>query len=69
MFECFMKNQEAGYEFCKNIKAAAWFSANDYATVDGVNKVINYLRLDSGVPKAIEAFRNGYAKLKEAREK
>jgi hypothetical protein len=26
MFECFMKNQEPGYEFAKNIKAATWFS-------------------------------------------
>ena len=69
MFDCFMKNQEPGYEFAKNIKAATWFSCNDYADVDGESKVINYLRLDSGVPKALEAFRNGYAKLKEAREK
>lgn len=69
MFECFMKNQEPGYEFAKNIKAATWFSCNDYANVDGVDKVINYLRLDTGVPKALEAFRDGYAKLKEAREK
>ena len=64
-----MKNQESGYEFAKNIKAAAWFSCNDYATVDGVNRVINYLKLDSGVPLAVKAFRDGYAKLKEAREK
>ena len=69
MFDCFMKNQESGYEFAKNIKAATWFSCNDYANVDGVDKVINYLRLDTGVPKALEAFRDGYAKLKEAREK
>ena len=69
MFDCFMKNQEPGYEFAKNIKAATWFSCNDYATVNGEDKVINYLRLDSGVPNALEAFRNGYAKLKEAREK
>ena len=68
MFDCFMKNQEPGYEFAKNIKAATWFSCNDYATVNGEDKVINYLRLDSGVPLAIKAFRDGYAKLKEARK-
>lgn len=68
MFDCFMKNQEPGYEFCKNIKVATWFSANDSTTVDGVERIYNYLKLDEGVPLAIEAFKNGYAALKEKRE-
>lgn len=68
MFECFMKKNEPGYEWCKNITVATWFSANDYTTVDGVEKVYNYLKLDNGVPLAIEAYKNGYAKLKEARK-
>ena len=68
MFDCFMKNQEAGYEWCKNIKIATWFSANDYATHEGAEIIVNYLRLDEGVPLAIEAFKNGYKKLKDARE-
>ncbi len=68
MFDCFMKNQEAGYEFCKNIKCAVWFSANDYVTVDGETKIINYLKLDDGVPLALEAINKGYGALKEKRE-
>ena len=69
MFDCFMKADQLGYEWCKNIKVATWFSANDYTNVDGVEKIYNYLKLDNGVPLAIEAFKNGYAQLKEAREK
>ncbi len=69
MFDCFMKADQPGYEWCKNIKIATWFSANDYTNVDGVEKIYNYLKLDNGVPLAIEAFKNGYAQLKEAREK
>ena len=69
MFDCFMKADQPGYEWCKNIKVATWFSANDYTNVDGVEKIYNYLKLDNGVPLAIEAFKNGYAQLKEAREK
>lgn len=68
MFDCFMKKNEPGYEWCKNITVATWFSANDYTTVDGVEKIYNYLKLDNGVPNSIEAFKEGYKKLREARE-
>lgn len=68
MFECFLNNQEEGYEFCKNIKCAVWFSANDYVTVNDELKIINYLQLDEGVPLAIQAFREGYAALLESRK-
>ncbi len=64
MFNCFMKNQEEGYEFCKNIKIAAWFSCNDY---NANGQIINYLKLDEGVPLALQAFREGYAELKAKR--
>lgn len=59
MFSCFSKNQEKGYEFCKNIKIATWFSANDYATIDGKEEIINHLKLDESTPKAIAALRRG----------
>lgn len=68
MFDCFANNQQSGYEFCKNIKIAVWFSANDYAEVNGVSSVTNYLKLDSGVPLALQALREGYAELKARRE-
>ena len=68
MFDCFEKNQNSGYEFCKNIKIAVWFSANDYVDINGVSTVNNYLRLDEGVPLALQAFREGYAALKARRE-
>ena len=68
MFDCFIKKNEPGYEFAKNIKVAIWFSANDYATVNGENVITNHLRLDEDVPQAIAAFREGYDKLKAARK-
>ncbi len=68
MFECMANNQLEENAFCKNIKVAIWFSANDYATVDGESKIINYLKLDEGVPLAIQAFREGYQKLKDKRK-
>lgn len=68
MFDCFANNQQSGYEFCKNIKIAVWFSANDYADVNGVSSVTNYLKLDSGVPLALQAFRECYAELKARRD-
>ena len=57
MLECFRKNQEAGYRFCKNIKLAVWFSANDYADTDGdgVYEITNYLHLDENTLGAIKA--------------
>ena len=68
MFDCFMKKNEPGYEWCKNITVATWFSCNDYCEVDGEQKIYNYLKLDNGVPLAIEAFKNGYAALRAERE-
>lgn len=65
MFDCFMNNQTPGYEFCKNIKAAAWFSANDYATVNGQSVIINHLKLDEYTPLAIAALREGLERMKE----
>ena len=61
MFECFAHNTEPGYEFCRNIKIAVWFSANDYAEVNGETKVLNYIKLDEGVPLALKALREGLA--------
>ena len=61
MFECFAHNTEPGYEFCRNIKIAVWFSANDYAEVNGETKVLNYIKLDEGVPLALKAIREGLA--------
>ncbi len=68
MFDCLVHSQDEGYEFCKNIKAAAWFSANDVVDVNGTQKITNYLKLDEGVPLAIDAFKNGYKKLVDARK-
>ncbi len=67
MFECMMNNQSSENLFCKNIKIAIWFSANDYVDVNGEQKIINYLQLDEGVPLAIQAFREGYAALRDKR--
>ena len=62
MFECFENNQKEGYEFAKKIKAAIWFSVNDYAVVDGETKIINYLQLNDALTETLEAFRNGLNK-------
>lgn len=68
MFECFLHKNEPGYEFAKNICVAIWFSANDYAESGGERIIYNHLKLDEGVPLALEAFHEGYKKLKDARE-
>ena len=68
MFECLINNQAPENKFCKNIKIAIWFSANDFVDVNGETLIKNYYKLDEGTPLAIEAFREGYAKLKEKRE-
>ncbi|MBQ9415213.1 MAG: hypothetical protein IJU16_08840, partial [Clostridia bacterium] len=57
MFDCFDNNQTSANVFCKNIKAAVWFSANDYASVDGKNVITNYLKLDSGTTETLEVFK------------
>ena len=59
MFECFKRRDEQGYEFCKNIKGAIWFGANDPAFVEGKEYVMNYFELDDGVLPAIDALRRG----------
>ena len=61
MFKCFEKDEE----FCKRIKVAVWFSANDYATVNDTSVITNYLRLDENIPKTLEAFRKGLAEMKK----
>ena len=67
MFDCLMKKNEPGYEFAKNICVAIWFSANDYADFNGNSVIVNHLRLDEDSPLGVAAFREGYKKLKEAR--
>ena len=68
MFECFLHKNEPGYEFCKNICVAIWFSANDYADFNGTTVITNHLKLDDSNPLALKAFHDGYQKLKDARE-
>lgn len=48
MLDCFRNNQDPSNAFCKNIKLAVWFSANDYADTDGdgTYEVTNFLKLD-----------------------
>ena len=58
MLDCFRNNQKPENAFCKNIKLAIWFSANDYADADGDGKydeITNYLKLDEGAMGAIKA--------------
>lgn len=59
------KNFENDDEFCKRIKVAVWFSANDYASVDGESVITNYLKLDENIPETLAAFRKGLAEMKE----
>ncbi len=61
MFKAFEKDEE----FCKRIKVAVWFSANDYASVNDTSVITNYLRLDENIPKTLEAFRKGLAEMKK----
>jgi len=61
MFECFAHRDEKGYEFVKNIKGAVWFSVNDYAYIDDVSYISNYLALDKSLTKTIAAFKKGLA--------
>ncbi|MBO4276867.1 MAG: hypothetical protein J5925_00535 [Clostridia bacterium] len=68
MFECFLHKNEPGYEFCKNICVAIWFSANDYADFNGTTVITNHLKLDDSNPLALKAFHDGYQKLKDARK-
>ncbi|MBQ3094515.1 MAG: hypothetical protein IJC52_05010, partial [Clostridia bacterium] len=59
MFENLSHRNEPGYEYCKNIKGAVWFSANDYTTINDVNYISNYLALDEARTETLEAFRKG----------
>lgn len=61
MFDCFAHRTESGYEFADRIKGAVWFSCNDYVSIDSTNYIKNYFELDSGVPLAVEALKNGLA--------
>lgn len=61
MFTCLQKRNMPGYEFCKNIKGAVWFSTNDYVTIDGTSYITNYLKLDSTLTQTLNAFKNGLA--------
>ncbi len=58
MFDCFAKRDQSGYEFCRNIKGAVWFGVNDYATIDGMNYIVNYLEIHDA---STEAFKKGLA--------
>ncbi len=62
MFECFNNNQEAANAFCRNIKAAVWFSVNDYADVGGKSTITNYLQLNDELTETLEEFRKGLNK-------
>ena len=57
MADCFLNNQDSGNVFCKNIKIATWFSANDYVDIDGEFKILNKLKLGKDTPLAIEQLR------------
>lgn len=59
MFDCFNNNQSEENAFCRNIKYAIWFSANDVVTVDGKEMINNYLRLDDGLTETLAAFKEG----------
>ena len=65
MFKCLENNQAPENAFCKNIKAAVWFSANDYAYIDGKNYITNYLRLDEGTMSTIQAFKEYFDKIEQ----
>lgn len=59
MFECFNNNQDAANKFCKNIKAAIWFSVNDSVEVEGEWIISNYLQLNEELTDTLEEFRKG----------
>ena len=63
MFKCFADNQSESNRFCRNIKIAVWFSANDYVSLDGTNYVLNYYKLDEALDKTFAVFREWLPKL------
>lgn len=48
------------HNYCKNIKAAIWFSANDYGFKDDKWHVMNYFKLDDNVMPTILEFNKGF---------
>ncbi len=63
MFKCFADNQSAANRFCRNIKVAVWFSANDYVSIDGEYLVQNYYKLDEALDETFAVFREWLPKL------
>ena len=49
-------------KYCKNIKAAIWFSANDYGFFEGKNQIMNYFALDEDLKSTIYQFKKGFNK-------
>ena len=47
-------------EYAKKIKAAIWFSVNDYGYKDGKNQIMNYFELDDSVMPTIKQFKKGF---------
>lgn len=65
MFKCFANSTKPGYEFANKIKVAVWFSTNDYAQVDGVRRITNYLNLNENLPQTLAKFRYWLPKIHE----
>ncbi|MDD4124713.1 MAG: hypothetical protein PHW77_03150 [Eubacteriales bacterium] len=65
MFICFSKSNEEGYEFANEIKAAVWFSANDYANVGGKDYITNYYNIDDKLDLTIAKFKEWLPKIHE----
>ncbi len=60
MFSYFNATNKDAYPFVKNIKAAIWFSCNDYATYKDESKIMNYLKLDSELTETLNALKEGF---------
>lgn len=65
MFDILNNNQEPKNEFSKNIKAAIWFSVNDYTDVNGESKIVNYFQLNDELTETQNEFKNGFAQSKK----
>lgn len=59
MFTSLNNNQDAQNAFCKNIKAAIWFSVNDSTEINGTEYIVNYLQLNDALTSTLEAFKKG----------